>query len=122
MGVYIKLNPIKEIVKGKNVVLIDDSIVRGTTCKKIVKLIRDSGAKEIHLRISSPPIKFPCFYGIDTPTQKELIAANYEIDKIREFLEVDSLRYLTIEDLLEVVGNKSDNFCVACFNGEYPIR
>lgn len=121
MGVQIKLNPVREVVENKKVVMVDDSIVRGTTCQKIMKMIRHAGAKEIHLRISSPPIKFSCFYGIDTPTSKELIAANHSIEEIRNFMEVDTLGYLSIDGLLKPV-NANKTFCLACFNGNYPIR
>jgi len=118
IGVQIKLNPIREVIENKKVVVIDDSIVRGTTCQKIMKMMHQAGAKEIHLRISSPPIKFPCFYGIDTPTSKELIAANYSIEGIRDFMGVDTLGYLSISGLLKPFSSKKI-FCLACFNGVY---
>ncbi len=129
-GVKIKLNPVREALKGKRVVVVDDSIVRGTTSRKIVKMIRNAGAKEVHLRISSPPILYPCFYGIDTPTRQELIASSHTIEEIRKYVTADSLAYLSIEGMLDVVsGEKSEpvgsvqrnKFCVACFNGNYPI-
>jgi len=120
-GVKIKLSPIKEIIKGKRVILIDDSIVRGTTSQKIVKLVRDAGAREIHVRISSPPIFFPCFYGIDTPNREYLRAANHSLEETRKWLGADSLGYLSIEGLCSVFDKiPADNFCLACFNGKYP--
>ena len=120
-GVKIKLSPIKEIIKGKRVILIDDSIVRGTTSQKIVKLVRDAGAREIHVRISSPPIFFPCFYGIDTPNREYLRAANHSMEETRKWLEADSLGYLSIEGLCSVFDKiPADNFCLACFDGKYP--
>jgi amidophosphoribosyltransferase len=121
-GVKIKLSPIKEIIKGKRVILIDDSIVRGTTSRKIVKLVRDAGAREIHVRISSPPIFFPCFYGIDTPNREYLRAANHSLEETREWIEADSLGYLSIDGLCSVFDKiPADNFCLACFNGKYPM-
>ena len=120
-GVKIKLSPIKEIIKGKRVILIDDSIVRGTTSQKIVKLVKDAGAREIHVRISSPPIFFPCFYGIDTPNREYLRAANHSLEETRKWLEADSLGYLSIEGLCSVFDKiPADNFCLACFDGKYP--
>ena len=124
-GVRIKFNTVKGVLENKTLVLIDDSIVRGTTSKQLVKLLREANPKEIHLRISSPPIKYPCFYGMDFPSRGELIANkfNTEIDKIKEFLEVDSLEYLTIDEMLEaMVDHEKENFCTACFSGEYPIK
>ncbi|MDI6703337.1 MAG: amidophosphoribosyltransferase [bacterium] len=122
MGVQIKLNPIDDVLSEKRVVVIDDSIVRGTTSRKILRLIREAGAKEIHLRISSPPIKHPCFYGIDTPTREELLASNHTIEEIREYMGVDSLGYLSISGLLNSVSKDNKGFCTACFDGNYPIR
>ena len=120
-GVKIKLSPIKEIIKGKRVILIDDSIVRGTTSQKIVKLVRDAGAREIHVRISSPPIFFPCFYGIDTPNREYLRAANHSLEETKKWLGADSLGYLSIEGLCSVFDKiPADNFCLACFDGKYP--
>ena len=121
-GVKIKLSPIKEIIKGKRVILIDDSIVRGTTSQKIVKLVKDAGAREIHVRISSPPIFFPCFYGIDTPNREYLRAANHSLEETRKWLGADSLGYLSIEGLCSVFDKiPADNFCLACFDGKYPV-
>jgi len=121
-GVKLKLNPVRSALKGKRVVLVDDSIVRGTTSRKIVKMIRDCGAREIHMRISSPPTTHPCFYGIDTPTRKELIASSHSVDEICKYITADSLRYLSIEDMLEAVPDREKGFCMACFTGDYSIR
>lgn len=118
-GVKIKLNPVRSIVKGKRVVVVDDSIVRGTTSRKIIKMIRDAGACEVHMRISAPPSKFSCIYGIDTPTRKELIASAHSVEEIGKFLETDSLGYLSLEGLEQAVKN---DICKACFCGEYPIK
>ncbi|HAW49387.1 TPA: amidophosphoribosyltransferase [bacterium] len=120
IGVEIKLNPVPEILKGKKVVLVDDSIVRGTTCRRIIKMIRDAGSSEVHLRISSPPVKFPCFYGIDTPTKEELIANNKSLEEIESFMGADSVRYISIDGMLSCVKNPSD-CCTACFSGDYPV-
>ena len=120
-SVYQKFNPLPNFFKGKIVTLIDDSIVRGTTLRKIVKLVRRAGAKEIHLRIGSPAVKNPCYYGIDTPTREELIANNKSVEEIREYIGSDSLKYLTVEQLERAV-RKPENFCYACFNGRYPVK
>ncbi len=122
IAVRMKLNVLKSSVKGKRVVLIDDSIVRATTSKKIVSLLRDAGAKEVHLRVSSPPVKFPSFYGIDTPKKSELIAANKSFEEIKEFIGVDSLAYLTVDELVESIGFKRDELCLDVFTGEYPVE
>jgi len=120
-GVKIKLNPVRKLLEGKRVLVVDDSIVRGTTSKKIVKMIREGGgAKEVHLRISSPPTIGPCFYGIDTPTRKELIASTHSIDEIRKYITATSLSYLSLEGLLKVVPD-SERFCTACFDDKYPV-
>jgi amidophosphoribosyltransferase len=120
MSVRIKFNPVKGVIKGKKIVLVDDSIVRGTTMKKIVNLIKTAEPAEVHLRISSPPIICPCFYGIDMPTREELIASSKKVEEIRHYLGVDSLGYLSIETLLSVLKPKErPNFCTACFNGSY---
>jgi len=121
MEVRIKLNPIREILKGKRIVLVDDSVVRGTTSRKIIGLLREGGAKEIHFRISSPPIKFPCFFGIDTPVQRELIASTYSVEEIRKRIGADSLGYLSLKGMLSCVKNPK-NYCTACFTGKYPLR
>jgi amidophosphoribosyltransferase len=123
-GVKVKLNPVRDIVAGKRLVLIDDSIVRGTTSKKIVKMLKQFGAKEVHMRISSPPTTGPCYYGIDTPQRRELIAAQHNVESIREFIEADSLGYLSEEGLLAAVKNEDDPrklYCTACFTGRYPL-
>jgi amidophosphoribosyltransferase len=119
IAVKIKLNVLKSNVAGKRVVLIDDSIVRGTTSRKIIKMLRDAGASEVHLRISSPPVVFPCYYGIDTPDRKELIAANYSTEEIARILGADSLEYLSLNGLNEVFEGRIHQFCTACFSGEY---
>ena len=120
-GVRLKLNPVKEVLKGKRVVVVDDSIVRGTTSRKIVSMIREAGAMEVHMRIASPPVKFPCFYGIDTPTRKELIASRTSVEEIRSHLGADTIGYLSIEGMLQAVSSAPDRFCTACFDGDYPI-
>ena len=120
-GVKLKLNAIKRNVHGKKLVLIDDSIVRGTTSKKIVEMLRLAGAREVHMMISSPPVKYPCFFGIDTPSHEQLIGAKKSIDEICRQIGADSLHYLTIEDLLKTVEGAGCNFCVGCFNGKYPV-
>ncbi len=117
-GVKIKLNPVKSVIRGKRVVVVDDSIVRGTTSRKIVKMLREAGAKEVHMRISSPPTSFPCFYGIDTPSRKELIASTHTVKEIEKYITADSLGYLSLDGLAECVGRTP--FCYACFTGEYP--
>lgn len=119
-GVKIKLNVTADILKNKRVVVVDDSIVRGTTSRKIIKMIRNGGAKEIHFRISSPPIVSPCYYGIDTPTHKELIASSHSVDEINKYVTSDSLGYLPIDALKNSVDNP-DDFCYACFTGKYPL-
>jgi amidophosphoribosyltransferase len=115
-----KFNPLKDFFNDKSVVIVDDSIVRGTTIRKIIRMIRGAGAREIHLRIGSPPVKHSCYYGIDTPSREELIANNMTLEEIGDFVEVDSLKYLNIEDLKECV-KQPRNFCYACFDGNYPI-
>lgn len=121
-GVKIKLNPVRKLIEGKRVVVIDDSIVRGTTSKKIVKMLRENGgAKEVHLRISSPPTIMPCFYGIDTPTRQELIASSHDVEEIKRYVTADSLAYLSIEGLLSIVPD-SQHYCTACFDNDYPIE
>jgi amidophosphoribosyltransferase len=121
-GVRIKLNPVRDLIEGKRIILIDDSIVRGTTSKKIVRMVREAGAKEIHVRISCPPTISPCYYGVDTPNKSELIAANNSIEGIRDFIEADSLGYLSLEGMLEATGLNPDESCVACWNEKYPTR
>jgi amidophosphoribosyltransferase len=120
-GVKIKLNPVRKLLEGKRLVVIDDSIVRGTTSKKIVKMLREGGgAKEVHLKISSPPTISPCYYGIDTPTRRELIASTHLLEEIRKYITADSLTYLSLEGLKKIIPN-SHNFCKACFDNDYPI-
>ena len=120
-GVKIKLNPVRDLIEGKRVVLIDDSIVRGTTSQKIVKMVREAGATEVHMRISCPPTISPCYYGVDTPTQTELIAAQKTIEEIRNFIGADSIGYLSLKGLLEACGDPGDtHFCTACYTGNYP--
>jgi len=119
-GVKIKLNPVRSVLEGKRVVVIDDSIVRGTTCRKIIKMIRDCGAKSIHLLISSPPTKSPCFYGIDTPTKEELIASTKSIEEIRQFVGADELGYISMAGVYKAVGEDPSRFCDACFTENYP--
>jgi amidophosphoribosyltransferase len=119
-GVKIKLNPVRDALRGKKVVVVDDSIVRGTTSKKIIKMIRNAGATEVHLRISSPPTSYPCFYGIDMPTRQELIASSHSIEEIRKYITADSLGYISMEGIQKVVPYPM-NYCAACFDGEYPV-
>lgn len=121
-GVKIKLNPVREALEGKRVVVIDDSIVRGTTSRKIVKMVRNAGAKEVHVRISSPPTSYPCYYGIDTPNRKELISSSHTVEEIRRYITADSLGYLSEEGLMTAVGSENTNFCRACFSGGYPVK
>ncbi len=120
LDVKVKFNAVKGVLKDKRVVVVDDSIVRGTTMKKLIKMIREAGAKEIHLRISSPPIISPCFYGIDMPTKKELVASNMTVEEIGKWLGVDSIGYLSIDAMLSMHSLPKENFCVACFSGKYP--
>ena len=121
-GVKVKLNPVREVVEGKRIVLVDDSIVRGTTSRKIVRMLREAGAREVHVRISSPPTMNSCHYGIDTPTRGELIAANQSLDEIRGFIEADSLGYLSPAGMLEAFGRPQQAACTACFTGIYPVE
>src|SRR6202040_1720306 len=119
-GVKVKLNPVRSVLDGRRVILVDDSIVRGTTSQKIVKMVRAAGAKEVHVRISCPPTISPCFYGVDTPCRSELIAATHTIDQITEFLEADSVRYLSLEGLMSAVGSGNGGYCSSCYTGHYP--
>jgi len=120
-GARLKYNAVKESMEGKRIVLIDDSIVRGTTMRKIVKMLRNVGAKEVHLRITSPPIISPCFYGMDFPSRKELIAATHTQDEIKSYLRVDSLSYLSVEGMMEAVKGTPQGHCTACFTAKYPV-
>jgi len=120
-GVKLKLNPVPFLLLGKRVVLVDDSIVRGTTSRKIVRMVRQAGAREVHLRISCPPTKSPCFYGVDTPTTSELIASNHSVEEIRRFVEADSLGFLSLASLRRAVGDdEKHEYCYACYTGDYP--
>ena len=121
IGVKIKLNPLKRVIAGNRVLMVDDSIVRGTTSKYIVNLFRAAGAKEVHVRITSPPYRFPCYYGIDTSSKGELIASNRSEEEIREAIGADSLRFLEVKDLEEILGEKVGTLCTACFTGQYPV-
>ncbi|MEP6477410.1 MAG: amidophosphoribosyltransferase [Actinomycetota bacterium] len=120
-GVKLKLNPIPDAVRGKRLVVVDDSIVRGTTTRQIVQALREAGATEIHTRITCPPIRWPCFYGIDMSTRGELVASDLNVDQVREFVGADSLGYLSLEGMVRATGQPKDSFCAACFDGEYPI-
>jgi amidophosphoribosyltransferase len=121
-GVKVKLNPVRSILGGKRVILVDDSIVRGTTSRKIVRMVRAAGAREVHVRISCPPTISPCFYGVDTPRKSDLIAATHTLDQIRDFLEADSIGYLTLEGLLTAVGSERRSYCSSCYTGVYPVE
>jgi amidophosphoribosyltransferase len=121
-GVKVKLNPVRSILEGKRVILVDDSLVRGTTSQKIVKMVRAAGAKEVHVRISCPPTISPCFYGVDTPRRSELIAASQSVEEIRDYLGADSLGYLSLDGLLSAVGSGSANYCSSCYTGHYPVE
>lgn len=118
-GVRLKLSPVEAVLRGKRVVVVDDSIVRGTTSRKIVKMIRDAGAREVHMRISSPPTQWPCYYGIDTPTRRELIASSHSVEEIARYITADSLAYLSLEGMVQQAGGSG--FCHACFSGEYAV-
>jgi amidophosphoribosyltransferase len=119
-GVNVKLSPLRETVRGRRLIVVDDSIVRGTTTKQIVGLLRRAGAAQVHVRISAPPIYHPCFYGIDTSIETELIAGTHGVDEIREFIGADSLGYLSIAGVLAALELPYDRFCFACFDGRYP--
>ncbi|MGB9866438.1 MAG: amidophosphoribosyltransferase [Bacillota bacterium] len=120
-SVRLKLNPLRRVIEGKRVVLVDDSIVRGTTMKRIVGLLREAGAREVHVRVSSPPYRFPCFYGIDTSAEGELVAARMCVEEIRRLVDADSLYYLSEEALASAIGRPAERLCTACFNGSYPV-
>lgn len=122
LGVRMKLTPLKETLAGRRVVMVDDSIVRGTTSGPTIKMIRDAGAVEVHVRIASPPIKHPCFYGIDTANQNELIAAKLSVEQIRKYIGADSLGYLSLNGLIRAIGVKKDKLCCACLDGKYPVE
>jgi amidophosphoribosyltransferase len=120
-GVKVKLNPIRELIAGRRVVLVDDSIVRGTTSRKIVRMVRDGGAAEVHVRISAPPTQWPCHYGIDTPRREDLIASNHSVEEIRRFIEADSLAYLSLDGMLATVSGAPGSYCNACWSGDYKV-
>jgi len=121
-GVKLKLNPVRALLEGKRVILVDDSIVRGTTSRKIVRMVRQAGAREVHVRISCPPTVSPCFYGVDTPTKNELIGANNTVEEIRRFIEADSLAYLSLGSLRKAVADTKQDYCYACYTGDYPTE
>ena len=121
LGIRLKLNPLREVIEGKRIVVVDDSIVRGNTQRAIVRMLREAGALEIHVRISSPPVKWPCYYGIDFASRAELIAAGLEIEDIRRSIGADSLGYVSLEGLIAATTIAENNLCTACFTGKYPI-
>jgi len=121
-GIRLKLNPLRHVIEGKRIIVVDDSIVRGNTSQKLIALLREAGATEVHVRVVSPPVVWPCFYGIDTDTQEQLIAANLSVEQIREHLGADSLAYLTVDDMVEACGGDAGRYCAACFTGDYPIE
>jgi amidophosphoribosyltransferase len=120
-GVRLKFNPLKQVINGKRLIVVDDSIVRGTTTPKVVDMLRNAGATEVHMRVCAPPIKHPCHFGIDMATQWELIASRQEIEEIRRHIGADSLHYLSLDGLMTSVEQPRDTFCTACFSGEYPM-
>ena len=121
LGIRLKLNPLREIIEGKRIIVVDDSIVRGNTQRALVRMLREAGALEIHVRISSPPVKWPCFYGIDFATRAELIASGLEVEEIRRSIGADSLAYVSEQGLIEATHLPKEKLCLACFSGEYPI-
>jgi amidophosphoribosyltransferase len=121
-GVRVKLNPVRSILEGKRVILVDDSIVRGTTSRKIVRMVKAAGAREVHMRISCPPTISPCFYGVDTPRRSELIAATHTLDEIRRYLDAETLSYLSLNGMLEAVGEGRQSYCTSCYTGQYPVE
>jgi amidophosphoribosyltransferase len=121
-GIRLKLNPLKHALAGKRLIVVDDSIVRGNTTRKLVALLREAGATEVHMRITSPPVKWPCFYGIDTDTQEQLIASAKSVEEIRDYVGADSLAYLSVEDMIASTGRPADEYCLACFTGDYPVE
>ncbi|HOO56901.1 MAG TPA: amidophosphoribosyltransferase [bacterium] len=122
LGVKIKLNPLMECIEGKRVIMVDDSIVRGSTSRQIIKMLYNCGAKEVHVRVSCPPVKNPCYYGIDMATSEELLASSRSVEEIREILGCDSIAYLSINGMINATGSECSHFCKACFDGEYPIK
>jgi amidophosphoribosyltransferase len=121
-GIRLKLNPLRHALKGRRIIVVDDSIVRGNTTRKLVALLREAGATEVHMRITSPPVKWPCFYGIDTDTQEQLIGSAKSVEEIREHIGADSLAYLSVEDMVAATGRRADEYCLACFTGDYPVE
>jgi amidophosphoribosyltransferase len=121
LGVKVKLNPVKDLLRGKRVVVIEDSIVRGTTSRIRIRALRDAGAKEIHMRVSCPPHRFSCHYGIDFPTREELIGSSRSVEEIRKFIGLDSLAYLSVEGMVGAMPQSRDSFCLACYTGKYPV-
>jgi amidophosphoribosyltransferase len=121
-GVKVKLNPVKDILNQKRVVIVEDSIIRGTTSKMRIKTLREAGAKEVHMVVSCPPHRFPCFYGIDFSTKGELIACQHTVDEVQSFIGLDSLCYLSLPGMLEATDEVVDRFCLACFTGKYPVK
>ena len=121
IGVRLKLNPLKDIIKGKRIIVVDDSIVRGNTSRKTIRMLYNAGAREVHMRISSPPLLYPCYYGIDIPTREELIASSHSVEEIPNFIGADSLGYISLEGLLSAMPHEPENFCTACFSGQYRI-
>ena len=122
LGVKVKLNPVKEVIKDKRIVVIEDSIVRGTTSKIRMNNLREAGAKEVHMRVSCPPHRYPCYYGIDFPTREELIASSHSIEEIGEYIGVDSLGYLSLEGMIKSMPFPKETFCLSCFDGQYPVK
>ena len=122
LGIRLKLNPLREIIEGKRIIVVDDSIVRGNTQRALIRMLREAGALEIHVRISSPPVKWPCYYGIDFASRAELVAAGLEVEEIRRSIGADSLGYVSLEGLIEATTIAAENLCSACFTGEYPIE
>jgi len=121
LGVKLKFNPLPQMLEGKRLVVVDDSIVRGTTTPQVVRLLRRAGVKEVHMRICAPPIRYPCFFGVDMATRRELIAAQKTVAEVRDFIGADSLGHLSIDGLIKAVALPKDIFCLACFTGDYPI-
>jgi len=121
-GVKLKLNPVRDLLMGKRIILVDDSIVRGTTSRKLVRMVREAGAVEVHMRVSCPPTISPCYYGVDTPTKRELIAASHSVEEIRDFIGADSLGYLSLESLRQAVSDSEGRFCTSCYTGRYPTE
>jgi amidophosphoribosyltransferase len=122
LGIRLKLNPLREVIEGKRLVVVDDSIVRGNTQRALVRMLREAGAREVHIRISSPPVMWPCFYGIDFATRAELIASGLSVEEIRASVGGDSLAYISLDGLIEATTVPQDRLCTACFTGQYPIE